>query len=363
MPVSRRTTEAMSAEVAATYARVEVRLLRLIAKHLSAGAEAPEWVERKLAELQVFRRTATRVLREAQREAAGQVTSATQAAYLRGVAAAEGELEDLDQDTDKPPRHAERAVQQLVAAQLSTLEGMEQQVVRQAADAFQRAVYRAAAGTLTGASTRLQDAQVALDDLARSGLSGFRDKSGRRWELQSYVEMATRTTTAHASVQGHLERLEDAGLPLVIVSDSPRECERCAPWEGKVLSRGPVPTVMPNAVTGKLERVQVDGTVDQAIADGLMHPNCTHSLSAYIPGATRARQADTNAEGYAERQELRRLERGVREWKRRQAVALTPEAGRKADAKVAEWQGRIREHTASTGLLRQRQREQVTRAR
>ena len=51
MPVSRRTTEALSAEVAATYARAEVRLLRLIARHLKAGHEAPDWAERKLAEL------------------------------------------------------------------------------------------------------------------------------------------------------------------------------------------------------------------------------------------------------------------------------------------------------------------------
>lgn len=360
MPVSRRTTEAMSAEVAATYARAEQRLLRLVARHLSAGHEAPEWAERKLAELQTFRKRATRVVREAQSEAAGQLTQATEAAYRRGTAAAEGELAELDRDTEAAPRQAEYAVAALVAAQQEALEGMEQQVVRQTVDAYQQAVSRAVGGTLTGATTRLEDAQQVLDDLARRGITGFTDKGGRRWELASYVEMATRTATARASVQGHLERLEDAGLPLVIVSDSPRECELCRPWEGKVLARGAVPALMPNVQTGELERVDVDATVAEAMDAGLMHPNCTHNLSAYVPGATRAGEADSNAEGYAERQELRRLERKVREWKKRQAVAMTPEAKRKADAKVRAWQGAIRKHVDDTGLIRQRQRERLS---
>jgi hypothetical protein len=364
MPVSRRTTEAMSAEVADTYARAEVRLLRLIARHLKAGHEAPEWAERKLAELQLFRAQATKVVQVAQREAAGQVQSATAAAYLRGAAAAEGELEDLARFTDNlRPRNAERAVAHLVAAQQATLDQLPQHIVRQTTDVYQRAVTRAVAGTLTGAATRLQDAQVALDDLARSGITGYRDRAGRSWELQSYVEMATRTTTARASVEGHLDRLTDAGLPLVIVSDSPRECPACRPWEGKVLARGPVASIMPNARTGAAERVHVDGTVAEAMAAGLMHPNCTHSLSAYLPGVTSKPSATENAEGYEERQELRRRERKVREWKRREAVSLTPEAERRAKAKVREWQGSIREHTDSTGLIRQRQRERLGSAR
>jgi hypothetical protein len=175
--------------------------------------------------------------------------------------------------------------------------------------------------------------------------------------------MATRSTTAQAAVTGHLDRLEQGGIPLVIVSNSSRECERCRPWEGKVLSRGPVSALLPNAVTGRMERVRVDGTVQEATSAGLFHPNCTHNLSAYIPGATRRGDADSNPKGYAERQRLRAMERTVREWKRREAVAVTPEAKRKARAKVREWQGAIADHTKATGLPRKRNREGLTAAR
>lgn len=363
MPVSRLTAEGLSELVAGHYGVAEVRLLSLIARHLEAGADAPRWAETKLAELQVFRKRAARIVTEATAAAVGEATTAVQAAYLRGAAAGQGEVDRAGITVDDPPAQAERAVEALVRAQVGLLEDIGPRVLRQAEDAYRDAVVRASSGTLTGATTRLQDAQYALDDLGSRGLSGFTDKAGRRWGLQSYVEMATRSTTAQAAVVGHLDRLDQAGISLVVVSESSRECELCRPWEGKVLSRGPLDVLQTNAVTGKLERVKVDGTVAEATGAGLFHPNCTHNLSGYIHGATRVDAAVSNPEGYAEKVEQRRLERKVREWKRRQAAALTPEAKRKADAKVREWQAAVKAHTDATGLPRKRNRESLTAAR
>lgn len=363
MPVSRRDTENLAELVASVYANAEVRLLRLIAQHLQAGADAPDWAEAKLAELQVFRRRALAIVKAARAEAVGQLVVVLERAYLRGAATAQGDLERLGRELDLPVAHAERSVAALVSGMSEQFETMDLQVVRHAADVYRDAVTRAVGGTLTGATTRLQDAQQALDELAGRGVSGFTDTAGRRWGLASYVEMATRTTTAQAAVQGHLDRLEQAGIPLVIVSDSSRECERCRPWEGKVLARGPVPAIMGDATTGKSVRVEVDGTLQEALRAGLMHPNCTHNLSAYIPGATKRGQATGNPEGYAERLQQRALERKVREWKRREAVALTPEAANKAKGKVREWQGRVKAHTDATGLPRKYNRESLTAAR
>lgn len=365
MPVSRQTAEGLATEVASHYARAEVRLLRLLAKHLEAGHDAPDWVEAKLAELQVFRRRAGAVVLEARQQAVGELVKALSRAYLRGAASGNSDAEKLLRRDlgDLPVSHAERAVAALVAGQTDQLAALDLPIVRHAADAYRDAVLRAASGTLTGASTRLQDAQHVLDDLAGRGLSGFTDTAGRRWGMQSYVEMATRTTTAQAAVQGHLDRLEQAGIPWVVVSDSSRECPRCRPWEGKVLTRGPVAAITGNAVTGESMRVHVDGTVAEATAAGLFHPNCTHNLSGYIPGATRLGEAASDAQGYAEKQQQRALERKVREWKRRQAVALTPEAKRRATVKVRDWQGQLKAHTEATGLPRKRNRESVTAAR
>lgn len=363
MPVSRMTSEGLAERVAASYADVEIRLLQMIGTRLAAGIESPQWAEVKLAELQVFRRRAMALAAQARGEATVQLVQAMTTAYLRGVAAGQVEADGLGIDMDAPPPQAERAVAALLAAQTEALEAMDLQVVRSAVDAYRDVVVKASAGTLTGATTRLQDAQHALNQLGSRGLTGFVDRKGRQWGLSTYVEMATRSTTAQAAVNGHLDRMEEAGISLFIVSNSSRECETCRPWEGKVLARGPVSATIRNAVTGKLERVRVDGTVREATSAGLFHPNCTHNLSGYVHGATKRGDADSNPGGYAERQEQRAMERKVREWKRREAVAVTPEAQRQARAKVREWQGRITAHTAATGLTRKRNRESLTSAR
>lgn len=363
MPVSRLTAEGLAGDVAGVYSRAEVRLLQLIGQHLAAGMESPRWAEDKLAALQFYRRQAEAIMAAATAEAVGQSGRATETAYLRGAAAGEAELGAFGLNTDDlTPRQASRAVEALVRANAGLLEGVAPQVVRASVDAYRTAVVRAAGGTLTGSATRLQDTQVALNDLARQGITGFTDKAGRQWGMRSYAEMATRTTTAQAAVTGHMDRLEDGGISTFIVSDSPRECELCRPWEGKVLTRGPVSVLGVNALTGQREQVRVDGTVAEATAAGLFHPNCTHNLSGYVHGVTK-RGATANPTGNEQRVEQRRLERGVREWKRREAVAITPQAKREAKAKVREWQGRVKAHTDATGLPRKLNRESLTATR
>ena len=61
----------------------------------------------------------------------------------------------------------------------------------------------------------------------------------------------------------------------------------------------------------------------------------------------------------AARQEQRRLERGIREWKRVEAAALDDLARARARAKVRDWQGRLTTHVDDNDLKRQRHREQI----
>src|SRR5690606_31642181 len=99
------------------------------------------------------------------------------------------------------------------------------------------------------------------------------------------------------------------GYDLVYVNDSPEECPICRLWEGKVLS-----------ITGRTPGYP---TVDQARADGLWHPNCTHGTSPYIPGLTRLPTNTENPRGYEEKRRQRAIERQIRKWKRREAAAIT----------------------------------------
>jgi hypothetical protein len=163
-----------------------------------------------------------------------------------------------------------------------------------------------------------------------------------------------------------MDRLGAAGLDLVIISDAPQECERCRPWEGKVLSRTGATvgaTLATDVLTGRPQRVHVAGSLATARAAGLWHPNCRHSASAYLPGVTSVPTHTADPQGDQDRQHLRYLERGVRAWKRRVAVTLDEQARRRADAKVRQWQAAIRAHVEATTAKRQPARERIGAAR
>lgn len=374
------------------YTNTERQLAADIARRLRAGMDAPDWAERKLAEAGALRR-ATLALLSRLAVDDGTVAQALVLAYMRGGHAAAAELLRLGQPPpasgaeealqgvlDATVAGAQRALasavrafpglgalQRMVFSLASRLAGTHLPVLRWAIDSYRDVVAEGAlAPVLLGTATRRAGTQRAWEQLLTRGVTGFTDVAGRRWNLASYVEMATRTGVAQAAVEGHLDRLGDAGIDLVIVSNAPQECIRCRPWEGKVLARGGKPgprTVqVQSAISDDLVTVEVAGTVAEAIAAGLMHPNCRHSLSAYLPGVTRIPTNTEDPEGDAARQHLRKLERNVRKARLQEAGALTPEAKKAAGAKVRAGQAAIREHVAATrdlGIMRKPERERI----
>lgn len=245
------------------------------------------------------------------------------------------------------------ALDRLAAATVSTATDAHRSILRTVPDAYRRATERTVSGVLVGAQTRRQAAQRALWNLTDQGITSFTDRGGRRWRLSSYVEMATRTAAARAQTDAQLDRLAAGGHDLVQVSDAPRECPLCRPWEGRILSHagGRVGTVqVPDALTDRTVSVTVAGTVDQARAAGLQHPNCRHSLSLYLAGVTPpmrapARRADPG--GYNAGQRQRDIERHIRAWKERAVAAVEPAGRRYAEQFVRGWQAQMRAHLAA----------------
>lgn len=340
--------------VADLYGDAAARLLELVAERLARGIDQG-WAERKLLELVDLRDDAKRIVDELVERGPEAITEALERAYRRGIddAAADGITAGLPST-----RTHTRAVEALAAETIASTSSTHEAILRQTLDIYRAVVAETAGGIVTGADTRRQAAQRALDRFADRGIVGFVDRAGRRWELESYVEMALRTASGRAQVAGTLDRFLAAGRDLVIVSDHAQECRLCRPWEGRVLS-------ITGASAGAVleDGVAVAGTVDQARAAGLLHANCRHSLTAYIPGLTEAPTGTADPVGDRLRQEQRRLERGVRQWKRRAAAAITDDARRLAAAKVREWQTALRDHVDEHGLKRLLYREQIGAAR
>lgn len=375
MPVDRTLADDLAATLVQLYATAETRLAGKLGVLLRADISKPDWEQRKLLQLGTLRRFAEQLVAKLAADSLGTINDLVAAAYARGGEAALEELARLggaragELAAVRTALPGSAAVQRLTWSLVTRTQGTHVRIVRETADIYRGVIARTVAtGTLTGTETRRQTAQRAMDQLLGKGISGFTDRAGRNWELASYVEMSTRTTTAQAAVQGHLDRLGDLDLDLVLVSNAPQECARCRPWEGKVLARnGPggrrTVEVEHATIDGRMVRVEVAGSVDEAVGDGLMHPNCRHSLSAYLAGVTKPITHTRDEQGDKDRQKLRALERDVRAAKLREEAAIDPAAKAKAAADVRAGQEAIRAHVDSTSAKRQPQRELIGTAR
>lgn len=341
MPVSPELAADLAAAVSSRYAEAEQVMLATIAKALAKGMDAPGWAERKLANVRNLQSEIRLLLKELDPAAAKLVAEAVQTAWDRGAAVA---AKDLATELIGPSAPS-RAVARLTSETIGNVVGTHPRILRSSMDAYRSVIAKVSAQALIGTQTRRSSTQAALDVFARKGITGFIDKSGRGWRLESYVEMSVRSTTAHAAVAAHTDTLVANGQDLVMVSNAPQECEQCRPWEGEVLS-----------LTGDTKGRK---TLQQATSAGLFHPGCRHSTGIYLPGVTKPMHDTADPEGDAARQQLRYLERQTRAWKRVQAVALDDDAARKAGSSARAYQARIREHVATTSAKRQPARERL----
>jgi hypothetical protein len=288
--------------VARVYAAAELELRGKVAKRLARGIDQEGWAEKKLAELGQVRADADAVVKRLNGQAPQVVRSALE--EVAGV------------DPTLSPKTNRRAVDALVEQTVTKLQTTHFQLLRSTQDQFRQTVAQTVTQVATGQTTYRVAAQRVQRQLASQGL-GFVDAKGRAWKLDTYAKMAVRTAAAQAMVGARLNEYAEAGRTLVIVSDSPDECDKCRPWEGQVL-------LIDGVQATPEDRKLAAATVKEATADGLFHPNCTHDLRPYIPGLTRPFEStarDQNAE--ALRRERAKAESKLQEAKR-EDVATAP---------------------------------------
>ncbi|WP_067469992.1 phage minor capsid protein [Actinomadura macra] len=370
MAVDPDQVDALAAMVADIYREAETALVRTIARHLRQGLDSPR-AEARLADIRALRRSAQAIIAALEADTGTATREALAAAYRHGWTNA---LADVPRRIvpasgigDEAAQAAENVVgtgfvEALAGALLEDFGRVEANILRNVVDVFKDVQAGAAARIVTGTQTRREASQSIWSALIRRGITGFTDRAGRRWRLSSYAEMAARTNVQRAAIQGQVDRLTSAGIELVYVSDAPQECVLCRPWEGKILrtTSGPLEVRTRHATRPITVTVTAAATLDQARAAGFQHPNCRHSVSAYLPGVTRVPTDTADPDGDTARQRQRALERRIRAAKEQQEGALTPHAKRVAGARVRAAQAALRDHLAAhPNLKRLRYREQI----
>lgn len=354
-------TARLAREVQRLYAEADLEMQTAIARQLGLGIDDLGWAELKAAEVARVRKALTETIDGLEDKAPAAITEALTKAYAAGAAAeatVKGEF----------GRNSGRALQSLVKETLNVLNAPNSPILRLALDDYRSIIAETTTRVNMGTMTRRQASQAALDRFASKGIKGFVDSAGRKWEIESYAEMAVRTASGRAQIAGTLDRMQLRGIDFVIVSNAPEECKACRLWEGKILS------VSGNGV-GKQEGFRVVGSVDDARRAGLFHANCRHNLSAYVHGLTDPPTHTVDREGDEERQQQRKLERRVRRVERRVAVRkaflkgskeVTPDDRMRLrmlldqrDKTIAE----LDDFIDQTGRKRLSYREQITEAR
>jgi hypothetical protein len=360
-----RVRTALAATVA-VYGEAELALTRMLARRLAQGLDEPDWAVRRRAELGAVRRAAQLIVDTTSKRGAAAARRTVAQAYRSGRATAVVDLaEALAGDVGPTARGADprrgNTIQALADAVGRELRPVHEQILPSVMDSYRRAVAAAAGRTLTRAQPQRQAIQSAWAALVDQGIGGFSNRTGRRWQLHTYVEMAVRTAAGRAEVFGLVDQWTADGVRLVYVPDRPRECHLCRPYEARVLSlHGPTGVAAePNLRTGGTTLVTVTATLADARAAGLFHPGCRHTLKPFLPGRTTLRPAVApDPEGYAAEQRQRALERHLRHWRMRTAAALDDTERARAGARVDAWTRELVDHVDRHRLTRLRYREQ-----
>jgi hypothetical protein len=356
---------ALAEPVADIYRDAELRILERIAWSLQADIQAGDWEVQQLLRIQRIRAEVLAELEAINPAAAAMIRMAIESAYQTGGLSAFQDVGDTVPHLPASPDTRAQAVAVLAADVVRGVSSGQGAILRAVDDVYRDVIARVVSQAVVGTITRETAVQSALEEFLGKGLTTIPTRRGNM-ALADYATMAVRTATARSAIAGQVETGKAMGLDLVVISPGPRACDICDRWARAVLTTG---TQTGRLLFDDLRRggqvsVTVDATLDEARAAGWGHPNCRCGMQTYLPGVTRREVIERPAwdqEGYEAQQRQRAIERQIRGWKVREAIAVTPDAKADAKAKVKGWQGAMRDHLEQhPDLKRQSGREQIT---
>lgn len=236
----------------------------------------------------------------------------------------------------------DRKLEALIKATMEDMEKAETAVLRKANDDYRKAIFNAQVYANTGAGTYEKAVDMATKDMLSRGLNCVMYANGARHTLADYADMAIRTASKRAYLQGEGEKRQEWGVTTVIMAKRGNPCPKCLPFVGKVLiddvwSGGRSDGVDPE--TGKKYPL-----MSYAISQGLYHPRCKDSHTTYFPGISTADDTWTNEElenvGLQSKQEARQqyAKRQVEKYGRLAEYSLDEENQNWYTRKKYEWE-------------------------
>lgn len=195
----------------------------------------------------------------------------------------------------------DRKLNALIQATTDDMKKAETAVLRMANDQYRKVIYNAQVYANTGAGTYEKAVDMVTKDFLSAGINCIQYTNGARHTIADYADMAIRTASKRAYLQGEGQKRQEWGIHTVIVNKRGNPCPKCLPFVGKVL--------IDDVWSGGSRKDGNYPLMSEAIAAGLYHPRCKDSHTTYFPGISTVDDTWTKEEleeiGLVNKQEAR----------------------------------------------------------
>lgn len=232
----------------------------------------------------------------------------------------------------------DRKLEALIKATTHDMEKAEVAILRMANDQYRKAIFNAQVYANSGAGTYEKAVDMATKDMLAAGLNCVVYANGARHTLSDYANMAIRTASKRAYLQGEGEKRQEWGISTVIVNKRGNPCPKCLPFVGKVM--------IDDVWSGGKKEDGPYPLMSTAVKHGLYHPNCKDSHTTYFKGISTADDTWTKEEleeigdNYKKEQKQQYAERQAEKYERLSEYSLDDENQKRYAARREEWKRR-----------------------
>lgn len=235
----------------------------------------------------------------------------------------------------------DRKLNALLEATSSDMQKAENAVLRRANDQYRKVIFNAQVYANTGAGTYEKAVDMATKDFLSAGIDCIEYANGSRHTIADYADMAIRTASKRAYLQGEGTKRQEWGLHLVIMNKRGCPCPKCLPFVGKIM--------IDDVWSGGSSKDGKYPLMSSAIAAGLYHPRCRDAHTTYFPGITTVdpkynKQEITDIEDTAKREVKQQYaKRQEKKFERLAKHSLDSENQRAYKKKQKDWQTVIKQ--------------------
>ncbi len=270
-------------DITAAFQKIEDELIRSMVRNMdrhraeedSEGILWSQWQVEQLAALEQYKKNNQKKYSRQFRSLNRRIESLIQAAEETGNMEQEIEILEAIKNGFRGYSRAsgtmqaeffrlnERKLEALIEATTNDMEKAETAVLRMANDKYRRAIFSAQVYANTGAGTYEKAVDMATRDMLAAGLNCIEYANGARHTLADYADMAVRTASKRAYLQGEGQKRQEWGIATVIMNKRGNPCPKCLPFCGKVL--------IDDVWSGGTARDGPYPLMSKAIAAGLYH--------------------------------------------------------------------------------------------